>query len=322
MSDDNERRDIRRFGRKDQKKELKSDGKLLPEQGDAMDMDDAAPDPITFDDLEALVEANKDLITPAEEPWIEQPPPRPVHTPPAERFPPIPQQPISPQSAPKHDTAPAQSTGKRKRRRLVGNWRHDVIAFIFFVATLGLIWYFSVIWRDPYSSLNPLAKPTPFVLVSVTPDPEAVTNYFATQTAEARRPSDATPIPQNSIFPFIVLENSVIYAPNANGNGCDWASIAGTVTGLESQPLNNYRINIVDAEDPSNLDVNVFSGSALTFGDGGFELPLGGSPIARDYEVQLLSPSGAPVSEPFTVSTRDSCDENVVIINFQQIRPL
>jgi len=110
----------------------------------------------------------------------------------------------------------------------------------------------------------------------------------------------------------------VLYAPNNNGTGCNWASIAGSVTDTDGLPLNNYGVQIRHVAD--NLDVKVFSGSALTFGPGGFELAIGGTPQAGEFVVQLFSPAGAPVSEEYTVMTRDTCEENVAVLRFVQVQ--
>ena len=206
--------------------------------------------------------------------------------------------------------------------------RHNAIALFFMLAAIAIAVYSVYIWQNPYSPLNPLAPATPFIVVSETPDPVALSIYFATQTAEAGgnnipaptvSRNTSTPLPANVIFPFTLASSGVIYTPNATDNGCDWASIGGSITGLQGEPLDGIAVQITDAANPDQFSLKVFSGSAVTFGDGGFELVLGGAPLSGDYLVQLFSPVGAPLSEEYTVATRDTCDENVAIINFVQI---
>ena len=60
-----------------------------------------------------------------------------------------------------------------------------------------------------------------------------------------------------------------------------------SVADVGGQPLNGYRVRITSPEDAS-LDESVFSGSTLTFGAGGFELPLGGAP-QEESNVALVS---------------------------------
>lgn len=311
---DEHNRDIRRVSRKDQKKEIKGTGSLFPQDDDTLydSLSDAFTDEggelLSLDELEALVQASG--VEVAEAGSDEDAPKAVIPSEPlkqrtadiihADRYPQIPQPFIQDQAA-----ARRQTPAYMPRRRRKGSWRHDVVAGFFLMATAALIVYFFTIWNDPFSPLNPLAPPTPFIIVSETPDPNAQAAFPATP---------------NSVLPFALDDSGVIYIPNGNSSGCDWASIAGTVTGMQGEPVNGYGVEIKDAEDETRLDAKVFSGSAVTFGDGGFELVLSGTPQAGTYTVQLFSPAGAPVSETYTVTTRDSCDENVAIVTFVQTR--
>lgn len=327
MTDD-KRPDVRRVSRKDQKREIKQTGPLIPDDQstpyDALGFQDDSS-PLSLDDLEALVKASGLEAPPAVDtspgstlqtagdilPVSDAQPPRAPVVSAQDRYPPIPQ------------PFPAEKGARRKpmtqprRRRHKGNWRHDALAGFFLAATAGLIVYFVTIWNDPFSSLNPLAPPTPFVVVSETPDATALAVYYATQTVEAGPILASTP---NPVLPFRLVDSGVIYIANANDSGCNWASIAGTVTGMAGEAVNGYGVRVVDAEAPERLDVKVFSGSALAFGDGGFELVLGGTPQAGQFTIQLFSPVGAPVSDAYTVITHDTCDENVAVVSFVQAR--
>ena len=66
----------------------------------------------------------------------------------------------------------------------------------------------------------------------------------------------------------------------------------------------------------TNLNETVFSGAALTFGAGGFELFLNGTPQAQTYSVQLLDPQSKPLSPAYSVATKETCDQNVAILQF------
>lgn len=235
--------------------------------------------------------------------------------------------------------ATPRRTKDRPRRR--GNWRHNAIALLFLVATIGVFAYYSVLWNDPWSPLNPLPPATPFVVITATPDPFAAVPPVPTVVPTAAptqasapltptlppliattAPDDAGEVPDTVDFPFVLATDEILYTPNGNGRECDWASIAGTVTGLDGAPLNNYGVQITDIDNPGDLDRRVFSGSALTFGEGGFELALGGFPRQGRYRVQLFNPAGVAVSDTFQVITSDRCDQNVVVIQFRQIAPL
>jgi hypothetical protein len=258
-----------------------------------------------------------------------------VYIPEEERFPPLEHPPLTEDEG-DAPAAPVPAPTPPTRHRLQGgDWRHNLIALVFMLLTIALCGYFVAFWQDPYAAWNPLARPTPYVLVTWTPDMREVVNLAGTQTAEAI-PTEApvtlvdTPVqatPQGAatvtsaplMMPFTLAEPGVLYVPNANGRGCNWASIGGSVTGLQGEALNNYAIQIIDAQEPDRLNVQVYSGAAATFGEGGFELYLGGSPREGQYIIQLLSQTGVPLSDEFLIFTRNACAENVTVVNFVQI---
>ncbi len=123
-------------------------------------------------------------------------------------------------------------------------------------------------------------------------------------------PAQYTP----SAFPFTVYEDAVTYIANPNDQGCRWASIAGSATDLEGQPISGLAVHVVG----EGIDEIRFTGTALTYGPGGFEIFLNGAPLQGEYVVQLLSQTGSPISEEFTVETSPVCEENVAIVNFVQ----
>lgn len=64
------------------------------------------------------------------------------------------------------------------------------------------------------------------------------------------------------------------------------------------------------------------TGVALNYGPGGYEFPLAEKPIAskRSLWLQLLDQSGLPLSEKAYFDTYESCDKNLILINFKQVR--
>jgi hypothetical protein len=283
---------VRRVGRKDRKKTIETRGPLFPPE--------------------------EDLIPEPEEVESGDQPPAALVTPPAERFPPV---------NPNIGTVGESPAPLRPRSTFVPN----LVTILFVIATLGAIGLFAIIWLNPYTPLNPLAPPTPLpIIITTTPLPATATlapspgptaSFTPLSPEELGITLEAPPPPATftpALFPFTVAEPGVVYVPNANGEGCSWSSIAGSVTDLQGQPLNGYGIRIQG----NDRDETVFSGSALTFGPGGFELFLNGTPQAGEYTIQLLSPSGAPVSDEYPVSTLTNCEQNVAIVSFVQNRAL
>ena len=154
----------------------------------------------------------------------------------------------------------------------------------------------------------------------IVPTPTLVSNLEAGQVVEGvftpPPPGDSsayTPAP----FPFTMYGDAVQYVPNPNDQGCRWASIAGSVTNLDGIALAGLAVRVVG----EGIDEIRFTGTALTYGPGGFEIFLNGAPIRDQYVVQLLSQTGSPISDEFTVETSSSCEENVAIVNFVQNHP-
>ncbi len=311
---------IRRVSKKDRKRRLDPVDSLFPEEMFAPPEDDAEAQ---ADVPEADVESAADIVEafPVESPPRDVPPehrrfmPPPLHVPPdvpqvksaprpveilepEERFPPL-----APEPEP--DIQPAVRVGEDVQPKSYR--KHNLVAAFFFLAAFGMCVYYTYLWFDPYSALNPLAPATPFIVITTTPSGSGAD--FVTPTL---RPSQNTGVS----FPFVLAETGVVYIPNANGRECNWASIAGSVIGLNGEALTGYGI-LITGED---LRERVFSGSSLTFGEGGWELSLGGAPVAAELTMQLTTPTGVPISDTYTVTTRDSCDSNVAIVTFIQVQ--
>ncbi|GAB4512421.1 MAG: hypothetical protein OHK0046_11900 [Anaerolineae bacterium] len=309
MTDDQHnpgRRDeVRRISRKDRKDQIKGRGPLFPPDNPAPPKPQpeetfAFPSQQADLDLDSIVQEVAATLPPL------PPEPDKIYTPPAERYPPTSEQIPTLPLEEKQAASRPEVIIPPSRARL-----YNLITFFFTVATLGLLAYIILLWNDPFSALNPLPPATPFVYVTAT---------FGAPASEAQTVVSTALPPAANGQPFVA--SGVLYAPNANASGCNWSSIAGTVTGLQGQPLNGYRVQIVDLDDPTRLDVRVFSGSALTFGEGGFELPLGGAPQQGRYSVQLFTAAGAPLSDNYELITQSTCEENVAIVNFVQVAEL
>jgi len=172
--------------------------------------------------------------------------------------------------------------------------------------------YYSLIWVDPLTILNPLAPPTKFVIVTATDAPQPV---FVPSATPMIVDGEATSTPEIAdLYPFAIAPDGVLFVSNQNGRECNWASIAGTVTNANGDPLPGFGIRVSGDE----VSATVYSGTNQTFGEGGYELNLGGAPMFANFRVQLVTTGGAPLSEELIVTTRDDCNENVAIVNFVQ----
>jgi len=297
MSEQDERpTGFRRVSRKDRKRKLETRGPLIPPE----------PDEPTPEELFAPPE-----VRPETPPVVESPP--------AERFPPL---------------ALAEDEGKDKVRLVRtadiakprSTFLPNLVALLFFIASIVLIIVFSIIFVNPYTALNPFPPftPIPLLITATFLPPTETLPPTATLPPTLGPTPSFTPIPaeaiptQASLFPFVAANNGAVYVPNGNDQGCDWSSIAGSVTDLLGAPLDGYGVRITG----ENLDETVFTGTAQTFGPGGFELFLNGAPQVGTYTIQLLSPQEVPLSEEYTITTRATCEENVAVVSFLQTRAI
>lgn len=281
---DNER-PVRRVGQDTRKDRIEVTGDLFPREEDDAPL---PPMPLPFgdgEDVAFLQSLPSGLVSRALK-----------VTPHEERFPPL-------APAPAEDTAPMRPTTRQPatpaKARPARNGLYNVIALVAWVSLCAVATAFTLIWSNPYTLLNPFPPPIVYVYVTATPL-SAPPPTFA--------PSDAPA----SLFPF-VAESPVLYTSNSNGRECAWASIAGTVRDKEGRALNGYRVRITDAQ--GNTET-VFSGATATFGDGGFEFPLGEAPREGVFTLQVASPQGTPLTDFMTLVTRADCTANVAVINF------
>ena len=84
--------------------------------------------------------------------------------------------------------------------------------------------------------------------------------------------------------------------------------------GRGGEPVAGLAVRVIG----EGIDEIRFTGTASAFGAGGYEVFLNGAPLEAQYTVQLLSQTGAPISEAFSVTTQSSCETNVSVVSFVQ----
>jgi hypothetical protein len=124
------------------------------------------------------------------------------------------------------------------------------------------------------------------------------------------------PTKQYTLSPFAFTVKPIEYRANTNKDGCKWQSIVGSVVDLSLNPVKGMAVKVMGSN--GQIDEVKYTGTALDFGDSGFEFFLGPAPREDRYTVQLLGRTGTPISEAVTVETRATCDQNVAVVNFVQ----
>lgn len=174
----------------------------------------------------------------------------------------------------------------------------------------------------PVSTAEPTAtntrRPTEEPTITVTFPP--ATN---TPTITPSPTATATPGPPPTVtvtrapYPFTKSDTSPMYLQNfANNAGCEWMGLAGEVLDLMGNPVGagQYRVHVWG----SGIEERVPVGGALAYGPSGYEQFLFNAPVIRDYNVQLETSNGSAVSQVYSVQSRASCNQNLVIFNFVQ----
>lgn len=170
----------------------------------------------------------------------------------------------------------------------------------------------------PTNTRSPTLTPslTP-IFPTRTPTPTSTPTPTNTPTETPIGPTP-TSSPTRSAFPFTKTDNSPFYLQNyANNAGCQWLGIAGEVLDLNRNPVppGSYRVHVWG---PGIGDRYLDVGTATDYSPSGWEQFVNDSPVVRDYNLQLETPNGTAVSQVYTVTTRASCNQNLVRFDFVQ----
>ncbi len=228
-----------------------------------------------------------------------------------------------------------------KKRRGLGGLL-NVLSGIFVAGTVVVMLLFAIIFINPQSGINPLPPTTmPALFLTYTPSPTPKPVLPATWTptiAPTDVPTD-TPIPSNTPEPtpegtpiptanlesgtsFSIQGGSPSYAENSfhPEAGCNWFGIAGQVFDSEGTVVSGILVEAGGFLGETEISGLTLTGMAPDYGEGGYEIILSDSPVSSDGDIwiQLLDQANLPLSEKVYFKTFDSCDSNLVIINFEQ----
>ncbi len=238
------------------------------------------------------------------------------------------------------EETPAPAPPRRKKRK-PGSFL-NFLSGIFVSGTVVVALLFAIIFINPQSSLNPLPPTTiPALVLTHTPSPtpKAVLPPTWTPTSsptvtatETPMPTDTPiPTPENSPVPTADLESGTTFGMQSGSptyeinvfhpdSGCDWLGVAGQIFDNDGLPVSGILIEAGGTINGQAVTGLTLSGMAPDYGEGGYELTLSNSPASSNGEVwiQLLDQANLPLSEEIYFQTFDSCDSNLVKINFEQ----
>ncbi len=234
---------------------------------------------------------------------------------------------------------------KRRKRRQRADVFWNILTVITLLASIGLIGALLMIYSNPFISINPFPPPTMPVLVVIptstatpvvlpptwTPTVGATETPFPPTSTPMILPSDTQAVASeypttstNSLYTF-----SLQAAPSAvksdtfkPSTGCNWQGVAGQVLDLQGRHLVNIGIQLKGTYNGKTISTQSISGTHTEYGDSGYEFQLGTSLITSSglLSIQLVDQSGLPLSEQVIFDTYDTCDKNLVLVNFRQVK--
>lgn len=194
-------------------------------------------------------------------------------------------------------------------------------SLVLFIAALALAGFFALLFLDPQSGLNPFPPPpaTATEAATSTPTPEIAT---ATATLEATSTATLEPTAEPLSQSFVIQDGSPapldasVFHPEL---GCNFMGIAGQVFGADGAPIADLQVQVTGTLGEETIDKIGVTGAATQFGSGAYyEVQLANTPIVSDNTLQVTvqNAGGQVLSAPFTFSTTDSCQANLILINF------
>jgi hypothetical protein len=219
----------------------------------------------------------------------------------------------------------------------------DVFSALAFLATLAISAYVVYVYLNPSTRLNPLYPNIPTAFMFPTPtitplqqEPTWTPTFVqATETGTLvptltlqpsptlislvppTRTPPATARPAAPYAASVQAIDSTIIHPEA---GCGWFGVAGSVVDKSGAPVIYMTLRLTGTLDGAPVEKLTVSGTALDYGQSGFEFKLGNSPVAsnRLLTLQLLDQAGVPQADPVSMVTYSDCKKNLILIRFKK----
>ena len=151
-----------------------------------------------------------------------------------------------------------------------------------------------------------------------TPIPTATRTV--TPTATATPTVTATEIPK----PFVLKGtpqpvSSKMIHPSW---GCEYLVIGGQVWDLQDSPVNGKTVHLGGSYDDDLVSQFALTGDATIYGESGYEFVLENKYIVSigSLWIRLEDEVGLPLSGITYLDVSDSCQQNLILVNFKQVR--
>jgi hypothetical protein len=172
----------------------------------------------------------------------------------------------------------------------------------------------------PEGSLEPTLTHEPSKEPTASP-PTATLAPPRTPTATPEEVSEEELDPTPTLTPAYTLqEGSPVTLPNFNHPeaGCNWLGVAGQVFNKAGEEVLGLTVLVGDDQSPGEEPNQAFTGDALAYGLGGFEIQI--SEAAFDssarFWIQVFDAQSAPLTARHHFSTYADCEKNLILVNF------
>jgi hypothetical protein len=104
--------------------------------------------------------------------------------------------------------------------------------------------------------------------------------------------------------------------------GCSWMGVAGQALNMDGSPIVGLTVKLEGTLAGEVISLLSLTGVARQYGEGGYEFMLANEPIASSgtMSIQLLDQAGLPLSDRVFFDTFEDCNQNLILVNFQQVR--
>ena len=184
-----------------------------------------------------------------------------------------------------------------------------------------------------FPDLSPrLEEGSPKETQIIVPSPELETPQITPTSSETYKPTalpetptdtptpSPTQTPTATPFPLGVQLGSPQSMPNFAypDLGCQWMGVAGQVFESDGTPLVDLVVEAGGMVAGQQVEGLAVTGSSVVYGPGSYEIQLADMPFASSgvVWVRVMNLDGLPLSAPVYLHTTDSCENNLVLLNF------
>jgi len=218
----------------------------------------------------------------------------------------------------------------------------DVLTVLVLLAAVTMAAFMAYVFIFPQTSLNPLKPriPTPFEFPTATITPlQLEATWTPTLVISTESPTLAptiTLMPSQTPFSLVpptktppatatprapygatitAIESTIIHPEE----GCGWFGIGGSVVDSSNAPKLYMTLRLSGSINGQPVEKLTVSGTALDYGQSGFEFELGNTPVASNklLILQLFNQAGQRQADDIPIVTYDDCNKNLILVRFK-----